>query len=224
MSSSPVGLPSPERVPMTTEDVSRLSDEELATLAEIVSEESKKRERESARFAKGLKARAMKRDPRCPQCAAKLWRDGKRKDGVQTYVCPVCGRKSCDASGTSLASSKMTMPTIEKTITLIMLDCPNWVVSWILGIDQKTAQFWRDRCLDASQKWSAESTLSKHVWIDEMRFAPTRASGFVDGVWSTYAGKIAKDAYLEVAFDCGGSGFCRLYAEKLGAPTRDMVA
>ena len=91
MSSSPVGLPSPERVPVTTEDVSRLSDEELATLAEIVSEESKKRERESARFAKGLKARAMKRDPRCPECAAKLWCDGKRKDGVQTYVCPVCG-------------------------------------------------------------------------------------------------------------------------------------
>lgn len=115
MSSSPVGLPSPERVPMTTEDVSRLSDEELATLAEIVSEESEKRERESA---------------------AKLWRDGKRKDGIQTYVCPECGRKSCDASGSSLASSKLTTP-MEKTITLIMLDCPNWVVSWILGIDQK---------------------------------------------------------------------------------------
>ena len=100
---------------MTTEDVSRLSDEELATLAEIVSEESEKRERESA---------------------AKLWRDGKRKDGIQTYVCPECGRKSCDASGSSLASSKLTTP-MEKTITLIMLDCPNWVVSWILGIDQK---------------------------------------------------------------------------------------
>ena len=140
---------------MTTEDVSRLSDEELAALAEIVSEESEKRERESARFAKGLKARAMKRDPRCPKCAAKLWRDGKRKDGVQTYVCPVCGKKSCDASGTSLASSKMTMPAIEKTITLIMLDCPNWVVSWILGIDQKTAQFWRYLSLYFSTDFSS---------------------------------------------------------------------
>ena len=76
MSSSPVGLPSPERVPMTREDVSRLSDEELAALAGIVSEESEKRERESARFAEGLKARATKRDPRRPECAAKLWRDG----------------------------------------------------------------------------------------------------------------------------------------------------
>ena len=174
MSSSPVGLLGPKSVPMTREDVSRLSDEELQALAEIVSEESKRRERESARFAKGWKARATKRDPRCPECAAILWRDGKRKDGVQTYVCPVCGRKSCDGSGTSLDSSKMTMPAIEKTITLIILDCPDWVVSWILGIDEKTAQFWRDRCLDASQKWSAESTLFGHVWIDEMRFAPTR--------------------------------------------------
>ena len=221
MSSSPVGLSSLERVPMTREDVSRLSDEELQALAEIVSEESKRRERKSARFAKGLKAKTMKREPRCPECAAKLWRDGKRKDGVQTYVCPVCGRKSCDASGTSLASSKMTMPMIEKTITLIMLDCPNWVVSWMLGIDQKTAQFWRDRCLDASQKWSAESTLSKHVWIDEMRFAPARAEGVA--ACRTYKGRIAKDAYLEVAFDSIGNGFCKLYAEKLGTPTRDMV-
>lgn len=73
---------------MTTEDVSRLSDEELLALAEIVSEESKKRERGSAKFAKAAKAKAEKRDPRCPKCAAKLWRDGKRKDGVQTYVCP----------------------------------------------------------------------------------------------------------------------------------------
>lgn len=101
---------------------------------------------------------------------------------------------------------------------------PELGVSWILGIDQKIAQFWWDRCLDAIQKWSAKSTLSKHVWIDEMRFAPTRASGFVDGVWSTYAGKIAKDAYLEVAFDCGGSGFCRLYAEKLGTPKSHTFA
>ena len=41
-----------------------------------------------------------------------------------------------------------------------------------------------------------------------MRFAPTRASGFVDGVWTTYAGRIARDAYMEVAFDSGGRGFC----------------
>lgn len=97
------------------------------------------------------------------------------------------------------------------------------MISWILGIDQKTAQFWRGRCLDATIKWSMESTLSNHVWIDEMRFAPTRAGGFVDGVWTTYAGKIAKDAYLEIAFDSSGNGFCKLYLEKLGMPTRDMV-
>lgn len=57
-----------------------------------------------------------------------------------------------------------------------------------------------------------------------MRFAPTRAGGFVDGVWTTCAGKIAKDACLEIAFDAGGGGFCKLYSGKLGMPTRDMVA
>lgn len=56
-----------------------------------------------------------------------------------------------------------------------------------------------------------------------MRFAPTRAGGFVDGVWTTYSGKIAKDAYLEIAFDSGGGGLCKLYSTKLGMPTRNMV-
>ncbi len=164
----------------------------------------------------------MKRDPRCPDCHCRLRKDGRRKDGAQRYECPVCGRHSCDTTATSLPSSKISLETMRKTVTPIFLDCPDWVIAWILGIDQKTAQFWRDGCLDASQEWSEESALSGHVWIDEMRFAPTRASGFVDGVWTTYAGKIAKDAYLEIAFD-GKGGFCKLYSERLGMPTRGMV-
>lgn len=206
---------------MTIDDLSRLSDSELRALEADVAAEREKRERLSAKFDKGRAARASKRDLRCPKCAVRLWKDGKRKDGVQTYVCPVCGAKSCDSSNTSLASSKLTMPTIEKVIALIMLDCPDWVVAWILGISQKTAQFWRDRCLDASSEWSMESKLSGHVWIDEMRFAPIRADAV--GACRTYRGKIAKDAYLEVAFDSSGNGFCKLHSEKLGMPTREMV-
>lgn len=61
MSSSPVGLPSPERVPMTREDVSRLSGEELLALAEIVSEESKKREKASISLTKPSIASSLMR-------------------------------------------------------------------------------------------------------------------------------------------------------------------
>lgn len=107
----------------------------MFALAEAVAAECRRRERESARFDKGRAAKAAKRDPRCPKCSARLWKDGKRKDGVQTYVCPVCGSKSCDAANTSLASSKLPMATIEKAITLIVLDCPDWVASWILGVN-----------------------------------------------------------------------------------------
>ena len=39
----------------------------------------------------------------------------------------------------------------------------------------------------------------------------------------TYKGRIAKDAYLEAAFDSAGKGFCRLCAEKSGTPTRDVA-
>ena len=103
------------------------------------------------------------------------------------------------------------------------MDCPDWVVAEIAGVNEKTAQFWVDRCLDAAWEWSNASKLSGHVWIDEMRFAPTRATGFVDGIWTTYAGRIAKDAYMEVAFDSGGRGFCHLYAKKFGTPTKAAV-
>lgn len=164
----------------------------------------------------------MKRDMRCPHCLCRLRKDGRREDGAQRYECPVCGRHSCDTTCTSLSSSKLTIATISKVVNLIFLDCPDWVISWILGIDQKTAQFWRGRCLDATIKWSMESTLSNHVWIDEMRFAPTRAGGFVDGGWTTYAGKIAKDAYLEIAFYSSGNGFSKLYSEKLGMRRRGI--
>lgn len=67
------------------------------------------------------------------------------------------------------------------------------------------------------------SKLSGHVWIDEMRFAPTRASGLVDGVWATCAEKIARGACMEAAFDSSGRGFCHLYAKKLGTPTKAAV-
>jgi hypothetical protein len=105
---------------------------------------------------------------------------------------------------------------------MVMLGSPDWVIAWICRVDAKTAQYWRDRCLDAAVAWSKESVLSGHVWIDEMRFAPTRASGFVDGVWETYVGRISKDAYMEVAFDSMGHGFCEVYA-KLGTPYGSSV-
>jgi hypothetical protein len=44
----------------------------------------------------------------------------------------------------------------------------------------------------------------------------------VDGVWETYAGRISKDAYMEVAFDSAGHGFCQVYA-KLGTPYGSSV-
>lgn len=208
---------------LTKQELSALTDEELAAMESSAARELSAREAKRSNAQKASAAKAMKRDPRCPACHCRLRRDGKRKDGAQRYECPICGRHSCDTTDTSLSSSKLSLEMIRKTVTLILLDCPDWVIAWILGIDQKTAQFWRDRCLDAAQEWSEESTLSGHVRIDEMRFAPTRASGLADGVWTTYAGKIAKDAYLEIAFDAKGDGFCKLYAEKLGTPNRDMV-
>ena len=77
---------------MIIENVSRLSDEELAALAEIVSEESEKRERESARFAKGLKARTMKRDPRCRNALPSCGATGKGKAASKLKFAPFAAK------------------------------------------------------------------------------------------------------------------------------------
>ena len=109
-----------------------------------------------------------------------------------------------------LSYSKLLISKIEDIVALIMMDCPDWVVARVAGVSIKTAQFWVDRCLDAAVAWSKEAKPSNHFWFDEMRFAPTRATGFEEGAWTTYAGKIAKGSYMEVAFD-GRSGFCRVF-------------
>ena len=147
---------------------------------------------------------------------------GRRCDGAQRYRCPGCGRAFSDASLTALSGSKLTPGKIRSIVAMVMLGSPDWAVAWICRVDAKTAQYWRDRCLDAAKGWSKESKLSGHVWIDEMRFAPTRASGFVDGVRETYAGRISRDAYMEVAFDSSGRGFCETYG-KLGTPYASSV-
>ena len=203
--------------------VSQMTDGEISAAVALLSAESERRERERSRHEKAGLSKSNKMDPRCPECKARLMGDGKRHDGVARYECPKCHRHYSDASNTSLSSSKLTPSKIRAILTLIALDCPGWVIAEIADVNPKTAQFWFDRCLDAATEWSMGSRLSGHVWIDEMRFAPTRASGFVDGVWTTYAGKIAKDAYMEVAFDSSGRGFCHLYAKKLGSPTKAMV-
>lgn len=203
--------------------VESMTDAELSAAIALLSAESAKREKERARHEKAELSKRNKGDPRCPECKARLMRDGRRRDGVRSYRCPKCGRRCSDASNTSLSSSKLTPRKIRAILTLIALDCPGWVIAEIADVNPKTAQFWFDRCLDAATEWSMGPKLSGHVWIDEMRFAPTRASGLVDGVWTTYAGKIARDAYMEVAFDSNRRAFCHLYSGKLGSPTKAMV-
>ena len=202
--------------------VSSMSDDEIAAALSLLSVESARRERERSRFEKARLSKRNKRDPRCPECKVSLMADGHRHDGVARYECPKCGRHFSDSSSTSLSSSKLTPGRIRAILTLITMDCPDWVVAEIAGVNEKTAQFWVDRCLDAAVRWSVESRLSGHLWLDEMRFAPTRASGLEAGVWTTYVGRIARDAYMEVAFDSSG-GFCKVFYEKLGMPSRDMI-
>ena len=124
---------------LTKEELSALSDEDLSLLLSSLKSEKAAREKRKSCVQKGDAAKSMKRDMRCPHCLCRLRKDGRRKDGSQRYECPACGRHSCDTTCTSLSSSKLTIATISKVVSLIFLDCPDWVISWILGIDQNRA-------------------------------------------------------------------------------------
>lgn len=96
----------------------------------------------------------------------RLQLDGSRHGGIRSYECLKYGAKGSDASGTSLSPSKLPVSKIEDIVTLIMMDCPDWVVARVAGVNIKTAQFWVDRCLGAAVAWSKEAKLSKHFCFD----------------------------------------------------------
>lgn len=202
--------------------IAYLDDAQLAALYEAVAYEVGAREKEASRIGKSEAAKASKRQTVCPKCGLPPTRKGKA-DGVQLLYCRRCGLAFSESTATALHMSKLPLGKIRLIVTLIMLDCPDWAIKRIAGVNVKTAQYWRDRCLDAATEWSMRSKLSGHVWMDEMRFAPNRSEGLVGGVWVTYAGKIAKDYYMEVAVDGSGQGFCHVYYEKSGTPTREMI-
>src|SRR5574344_2468949 len=122
---------------LSEKEVGSLSDTELHSVIGMLEAESEKRAKQQSRHEKARLAKISKRDPRCPKCLVVLSKDGRRHDGIQSYVCPKCGRRCSDSSSTSLASSKLTLDEIKEIITLIMLDCPDWVIAWICGITSK---------------------------------------------------------------------------------------
>lgn len=154
--------------------------------------------------------------------------DGHRHDGVARYECPKCRRHFSDSSSTSFASSKLTPGRTKTILALITMDCPDWVVAEIAGVNEKTAQFWVDRCLDAASEWSMaiDGVEAFGARLDR-RDALGPDEGDQDSSTEygppTPTGRIAKDAYIEVAFDASGRGFCHLCASKLGTPSKAMV-
>lgn len=203
---------------LTKPEIESFSDEELDSLKELLEEEFRRRALpETAQ--KQILARMNRRDLRCPVCKSKLQKDGKRKDGVQVYFCPICRKHYSDTTGSSLSTSKLKTEKIREIITLVMLGCPDWVIAVLAKISDKTAQFWRDRCLDAADAWADEGKLSGKIYLDEMLFSPSRAE---EKPRKTADGTYSKSVYLSVAFDSKGHGFCYKY-DKPGTPTEASV-
>ena len=206
---------------LTKEEAMKMSDEELVSYSEIIAEEMNRRSKEAQPSKKAGLARKYKRDLRCPKCGVVLWKNGKRKDGVQDYLCPKCRKHYSDTTDTALSHSRLSIHKIKEIIALIMLGCPDWVISYIAEVNEKTAQIWRDRCLDAANEWSRKPKLRNIVFMDEMLFSPSRMKG-VSMDDQTADGTYPKDIYVGIAFDSSGYGFCHRY-EGHGFPTGEEV-
>jgi transposase-like protein len=189
---------------MDASDLSSMSDEDFGVLRGLVQAEEGRREKLGRPAARAALSRRMKRDLRCPYCSGRAVRDGRSGNGNPAYLCTACGRRFTDTAGSGLSASKLPAGTVRRAVALVLCGCPDWVISLVLGVNVKTAQFWRDRCLDAAVSWAQGNVLSGHVWIDEMAVAPVRAEGL--RTVRTYSGHVARTYYLEVAVDGGGPG------------------
>jgi transposase-like protein len=205
---------------LTRDEASALTDADSESLSGALANEEERRAEAAAKLGKAAMPGKARRGLRCPACHSPPRLDGRGACGAQRCRRPSCGGRFPDASATSLAGSKLTPERIRSIVAMVMLGSPDWAVARVCRVDGKTAQYWRDRCLDAAEGWSGESALSGHVWIGEMRFAPTRASGFVDGVWEAYVGRISRDACTEAAFDSAGHGFRQVCARLEARPRR----
>lgn len=205
---------------LTKNDLSHLTDEELHSLNDLVSAEMELRKKQKARFVKAGLARANKPSAICPYCGGKSFKDGKRHDGIQNYECSVCHKKYSDSVSTSLASSKLDEKKIRDIITLICLDCPDWVISVLCKVNVKMAQYWADRCLNSSMEWAKNNILRGRIFIDEMQFAPVRSGA---DAYVAYTGKLVKNLHLEVAIDTKGACYAHAYLGNRGHPSGRQV-
>ena len=205
---------------LTKKDISQLTDEELHGLNVLVDAEMELRKKQKTRFVKAGLARANKAGTICPYCGGKSFKDGKRHDGIQNYECSVCHRKYSDSASTSLASSKLDEAKIKDILTLVCLDCPDWVISVLCKVNVKTAQYWADRCLNSSMEWAKRNILSGRVFIDEMQFAPVRSGS---DAYVSYTGRLVKNLHLEIALDTKGACYAHAYLGNKGHPSGRQV-
>lgn len=157
----------------------------------------------------------------CRVCGGIIVKNGKRKDGVQTYKCTVCGRRCSDTNESSLSSSKLSLDSISNLVTLIMIGSPDWAIAKIMHVNVKTAQFWRDRCIDAANEWANACILSGHVYMDEMFFSSARSGNGFKTVM-TADDSHSRRVAMSIAFDSNGNGCCHVYM-KSGTPSFKLV-
>lgn len=115
-----------------------------------------KDEDESAAFLINLLSggRDENEDPDCPYCGTKAGRgriskNGRRKDGVQKYVCKICGKNFVPSTKTALCKIRKNPEEVELFIRLMLRGETLKSCEKECGFAFQTVYDWRKKILDA---------------------------------------------------------------------------
>lgn len=107
----------------------------------------------------------------CVECGSiNIIKNGKRKDGVQKYVCKDCHRNFTATSDTVISGSKKTLDTWIKYIECMLDDNTLQECADKCHIHLNTAFLWRHKLLEASLKSNENIVLDGKIEMDETFF------------------------------------------------------
>ena len=109
---------------------------------------------------------------RCPHCNSdsKIVKNGKNRNGEQSYLCRNCNRSFVVKRDTVFFNSRKPMQTWEKFLDCMVNLYPIRKTALICNINTHTAFVWRHKVLDALAKYNESGRLKGVVEADETFF------------------------------------------------------
>lgn len=158
----------------------------------------------------------------CPYChAAGIIKNGKRRDGIQTYQCLRCLRRFNPMTGTLFDSRKI--PITEWVEFLIHLF--QYESMTVSSLDNRnvpsTGQYWTEKLFEVLKHYQDDIMLGGVFWIDETYLSKMPSELSLDEENRKMRG-LSRDKYCIVTATDGDN--CVLFASGLGKPSSARIS